>query len=235
MWMGRFVIRGVRNKWRPGLLSNTALSIGQCQKLLRHTSSRPWQCDNVRHRYVTISRDIWQFTTTWTVFIINSPYCGVTPLRQSTVNNSTITLQPLHRHSTIDSRSLITNKSMWKTPSYHRWIAPSPHTGKQRTGVLSVHIHGVSIPLSPSPPQTNSGVGQTIQIHCGKLEPFSAIDLYFKGFCFCQFYYIYGPIFYKKKKCGNSAKQHDFAYRPCHRLLLVISRSNHLNVFTILS
>ena len=42
-------------------------------------------------------------------------------------------------------------------------------------------VQGVPIPLSP-PPQTNSGVVQTIQIHCSKLEPFSAID--FKGFCF---------------------------------------------------
>ena len=41
------------------------------------------------------------------------------------------------------------------------------------------HVQGVPIPLSP-PPQTSSGVVQTIQIHRGKLEPISAID--FKGF-----------------------------------------------------
>ena len=76
-------------------------------------------------------------------------------------------------------------------------------------------IQGVPIPLSP-PPQTNSGVGQTIQIHCGKLEPFSAID--FKGFCFLSIFTIYtvyfkkDPFSIKEKKCGNMAKQHDFAY-----------------------
>ena len=50
-------------------------------------------------------------------------------------------------------------------------------------------VQGVSIPLSPLSPQANSGVGQTIQIHCGKLEPFSAID--FKGFCFLSIFTIY--------------------------------------------
>ena len=53
--------------------------------------------------------------------------------------------------------------------------------GSMDDGPLDIPVQGVSIPLSP-PPQTNSGVVQTIQIHCSKLEPFSAID--FKGFCF---------------------------------------------------
>ena len=39
------------------------------------------------------------------------------------------------------------------------------------------------------PPQTNSGVVQTIQLHCSKLEPFSAID--FKGFCFLSIFTIF--------------------------------------------
>ena len=43
-----------------------------------------------------------------------------------------------------------------------------------------MYVQGVSIPLSP-PPQTNSGVVQTIQIYCGKLETFSAIDLKWFG------------------------------------------------------
>ena len=52
-----------------------------------------------------------------------------------------------------------------------------------------LYVYRVFRYLCPPPPQTNSGVVQTIQIHCSKLEPFSAID--FKGFCFLSIFTIY--------------------------------------------
>ena len=55
--------------------------------------------------------------------------------------------------------------------------------------MLKVARKGVQGYLSPPLPQTNSGVAQTIQIHCSKLKPFSAID--FKGFYFLSIFTIY--------------------------------------------
>ena len=61
------------------------------------------------------------------------------------------------------------------------------------------------------PPQTNSSVVQTIQIHCGKLESFSAIN--FKGFRFLSTFTIYTvnlkkrdpfPIRIKNMEIGQS-------------------------------
>ena len=49
-------------------------------------------------------------------------------------------------------------------------------------GAFTVDFELAMLKAIRSPPQTNSGVGQTIQVHCGKLEPFSAIDFQRFGF-----------------------------------------------------